>query len=300
MHKPSIVTPLWTKLAGATVYNLPPPTQGAASLLILALFDRMECERADSFEHIHAIVEATKIAFRLRNAHVGDPDLNDWRPQTLLVDGAALDAMAAQIDQRVAAPWPTPSAAGDTVWFGAVDAAGCAVSAIQSTYFEFGSGIILPTTGITWQNRGVSFSLGGQGPNLLRAGAKPFHTLNPALAVFDDGRVMAYGTMGGEGQPQTQAAIFSRYARFGQDLQESVTAPRWLLGRTWGDATTTLKIEDRFPRGVLDRLRAAGHQIEIVAPMTSLMGHAGAIVRAANGALEGAADPRSEGAAAGY
>ena len=111
---------------------------------------------------------------------------------------------------------------------------------------------------------------------------------------------MVYGTMGGEGQPQTQAAVFSRYARFGQDLQQSITAPRWLLGRTWGDDATNLKLEDRFPRALIDRLRAAGHEVEVVAPFTSLMGHAGAIVRSPDGALEGATDPRSEGGVAAY
>ena len=120
------------------------------------------------------------------------------------------------------------------------------VSAIQSTYFEFGSGLVLPKTGITWQNRGSSFRLAESGWNALKPYRKPFHTLNPALVRFDDGRVMAYGRMGGEGQPQTQAALFTRYARFGADLQEAISAPRWLLGRTWGDQSTTLKLEDGF------------------------------------------------------
>jgi gamma-glutamyltranspeptidase/glutathione hydrolase len=108
---------------------------------------------------------------------------------------------------------------------------------------------------------------------------------------------MAYGTMGGEGQPQTQAAIFTRYAVYGQDLQAAITAPRWLLGRTWGEDSASLKIEDRFDDALVEHLRAAGHAVEMVAPMTSLMGHAGALVRHPDGALEGASDPRSDGAA---
>jgi hypothetical protein len=111
-----------------------------------------------------------------------------------------------RIDTLHALPWPMPSQQGDTVWFGAADKDGMVVSVIQSTYFEFGSGLVLPRTGITWQNRGASFRLAENGWNALKPGRKPFHTLNPALARFDDGRVMAYGTMGGEGQPQTQAA----------------------------------------------------------------------------------------------
>jgi gamma-glutamyltranspeptidase len=297
-HQAETVPPLSVSVSGARLFNLPPPTQGVASLLILALFDRLECERGESFEHLHGLIEATKQAFRVRDAHVGDPGA--WQAQAVLDDWRGLDRMAGRIDSRTAAPWPPAPIGGDTVWFGVIDSEGRAVSAIQSTYFEFGSGLVLPRTGVIWQNRGCSFSLSGEGPNQLKPGAKPFHTLNPAMARFDDGRVMVYGTMGGEGQPQTQAAVFSRYARFGQDLQQAVTAPRWLLGRTWGDDATNLKLEDRFPRALVDRLRAAGHEVEVVAPFTSLMGHAGAIVRAADGVLEGATDPRSEGAVAAY
>jgi gamma-glutamyltranspeptidase/glutathione hydrolase len=105
--------------------------------------------------------------------------------------------------------------------------------------------------------------------------------------------------MGGEGQPQTQAAIFSRYARFGVPLQQAISAPRWLLGRTWGDNSTTLKLEDRFDAGLYSRLRDAGHDIELVAPLTAMMGHAGAIIRHPDGEMEGANDPRSDGMAMG-
>ena len=174
------------------------------------------------------------------------------------------------------------------------------VSAIQSTYFEFGSGLVLPLTGITWQNRGSSFRLAADGWNALRPGRKPFHTLNPALARFDDGRVMAYGTMGGEGQPQTQAALFSRYARFGVDLQQAISAPRWLLGRTWGENSTTLKLEDGFDDKLYTDLAAAGHDVERVGPLTAMMGHAGAIVRHGDGRLDGATDPRSDGQVAAW
>jgi oxamate amidohydrolase len=131
---------------------------------------------------------------------------------------------------------------------GAIDREGRAVSFIQSIYWEFGSGIVLRDIGIHWQNRGISFSLDPKALNTLKPGAKPFHTLNPSLALFDDGRVMPFGTMGGEGQPQTQAAVFTRYARFGQGLQQAVSAPRWLLGRTWGDESTSLKLESRIDR----------------------------------------------------
>ena len=289
------VAPLAVDITGARLFNLPPPTQGVAALLILALFDRLGAPTPDGFDHVHRLVEATKQAFRWRDAHVGDPATMTGDAQALLDGGAALDRMAAAISQDRAAPWPHPPALGDTTWFGAADAHGQVVSCIQSTYFEFGSGIVLPRTGITWQNRGCSFALDGDGPNLLRPGARPFHTLNPALARFEDGRVMAYGTMGGEGQPQTQAAIFTRYARFGQPLQAAVDAPRWLLGRTWGEQSTTLKIEAGFDPALYEQLRAAGHAVETVPGWSSMMGHAGAILRHPGGLIEGATDLRSDG-----
>jgi gamma-glutamyltranspeptidase len=295
-HNALPVQALTVRAGPARLFNLPPPTQGIASLLILALYDRLAARRLESVEHLHGLIEATKLAFVLRNDRVGDPDGSPFNPQALLDDSRALDRMAQTIDPGRAAPWPRPSSAGDTVWLGTADRRGQMVSLIQSTYFEFGSGLVLPRTGVTWQNRGCSFSLVARGPNPLRPGAKPFHTLNPAMAAFDDGRLMAYGTMGGEGQPQTQAMIFSRYGFYGQDLQAAVTAPRWLLGRTWGQDSVSLKLEDRFPRAVTDRLRSMGHAVEIVTPFTSLMGHAGAIVRHADGTLAGAADPRSDGA----
>ncbi|MFT4199012.1 MAG: gamma-glutamyltransferase [Pseudoxanthomonas sp.] len=299
-HRAQANVPLHVRVGDARVFNHAPPTQGLASLLILALFDRLHAGAADGFDHLHGVVEATKQAFLIRDAHVGDPACMTLDPQALLDDAAALDALAARIDPVRALPWPQPSQAGDTVWFGAIDAEGRAVSGIQSTYFEFGSGLVLPRTGIVWQNRGCSFRLASDGWNALKPGRKPFHTLNPALAVFDDGRVMSYGTMGGEGQPQTQAAIFTRYARFGVPLQQAVTAPRWLLGRTWGEDSTSLKLEDRFDPALVEALRKAGHRVELLPEFTSVMGHAGALVRHADGSLEAAADPRSDGMVAGW
>ena len=120
------------------------------------------------------------------------------------------------------------------------------------------------------------------------------------MAHFDDGRVMPYGTMGGEGQPQTQAAVFTRYARFGKSLQQAITAPRWLLGRTWGDVSTSLKLESRFDPALIQALKDAGHQVELLPEAFSdTMGHAGALVRHSDGLIEGAADPRSDGLVAG-
>jgi gamma-glutamyltranspeptidase/glutathione hydrolase len=292
------VKPLEVALRGARVFNLPPPTQGLASLMILGLFDRLGVSDAEGFAHIHGLIEATKRAFRVRDRNVTDPDRLPADPQSFL-SAAALDALAAGIDPAQALPWPDPASPGDTIWMGCIDREGRAVSFIQSIYWEFGSGIVLRDTGVNWQNRGISFSLDPTALQALEPGRKPFHTLNPALALFDDGRVMSYGTMGGEGQPQTQAAVFSRYAMLGLPLQQAVTAPRWLLGRTWGDTSTTLKLESRFDPTLVQQLRDAGHVVELLdEAFSDTMGHAGALVQRPDGIVEGAADPRSDGCVA--
>jgi gamma-glutamyltranspeptidase/glutathione hydrolase len=277
------------------VYNLPPPTQGLSALMIIGLFERLGIEAGEGFAHLHGLVEATKRAFRVRDKVVTDPRRGPPDPWQFL-EAEYLDAVAAQIDPARAMPWPDPAAPGDTIWMGVVDKEGRSVSFIQSVYWEFGSGVVLQHTGITWQNRGISFSLNPKALNVLEPGRKPFHTLNPSLALFDDGRSMPYGTMGGEGQPQTQAAVFTRYARFGMPLQQAVSAPRWLLGRTWGDTSTSLKLESRFEPALITKLEEAGHKVELLPEAYSdTMGHAGALVRHPNGLIEGAVDPRSDG-----
>jgi gamma-glutamyltranspeptidase/glutathione hydrolase len=207
--------------------------------------------------------------------------------------------LANKVNFHKAMPWPDADIGGDTVWLGSTDSYGNSVSFIQSIYWEFGSGLILPKTGITMQNRGISFSLDQNNFNKLIPDRKPFHTIQPALAQFDDGRVMSYGTMGGEGQPQTQATIFSRYAIQNLNLQEAINQPRWLLGRTWGEETSSLKIEGRFSKETFEKLKLFGHVIEKVGDFEEIMGHAGAIVTNPNGVIHGAYDLRSDGDAIG-
>lgn len=299
-HHASIVAPLAVKLSVGTAYNLPPPTQGLASLMILAIFDRIRADAAaESFAHVHGIVEATKQAFLVRNRHVGDPQHMRVAAADFLRDDA-IARCASAIDAHRARPWPEPAAKGDTVWMGAADSSGCMVSYIQSVYWEFGSGVVLDGTGVTWQNRGASFSLDQASHVALAPGRKPFHTLNPAFARLGDGREIVYGNMGGDGQPQSQAAVFSRHAMYGQDLQQAVNAPRWLLGRTWGNMSVSLKLERRFDPSLVDALRRAGHEVELVDEYSDLVGHAGALVRNAEGVIVGATDPRSDGAVAGW
>ena len=298
-HRAAVAEPLSVKLNAGTVFNTPPPTQGLASLMILALYGRLRVAEAESFDFVHGLVEATKRASRVRDRVVTDPAKLPAPPARFL-DPKFLDAEALKIDRGKAAKWPAAYGEGDTVWMGAADSSGLAVSYIQSLYWEFGSGCVLPRTGVLMQNRGSSFSLDPQALNHLVPGRLPFHTLNPALAVLNDGRVMAYGTMGGDGQPQTQAMIFARHVLHRQPLDRAIDAPRWLLGRTWGSTVTNLRMESRVDGNLVDRLLSAGHDVDVLAdPYSDFMGHAGAVVLHPNGTLEGAHDPRADGGAAG-
>jgi gamma-glutamyltranspeptidase/glutathione hydrolase len=291
--------PLTLRLRAGTLHNSPPPTQGLVALLILGVHERLGIGEAEGFDHLHGLIEATKRAFHARDRVVTDPDKITSDLGRYLLP-AFLDAEAAKINARKAAKWPAPYGGGDTIWMGAADSSGLVVSYIQSLYWEFGSGCVLPATGIVMQNRGASFSLDPKALNVLSPGRRPFHTLNPAIAVLKDGRIVAYGTMGGDGQPQSQAAVFTRHVTFGQPLDKALDAPRWLLGRTWGSTHTNLRMESRFDEDLVDRLLSAGHDVAVLEePYSDTMGHAGAVVLHADGTLEGGHDPRADGGAAG-
>ena len=298
-YRAELAEPLRIELPSGTVYNTDAPTQGVVSLMILALFERLGVSEAEGFDHIHGLVEATKRGMRLRDRVVTDPRYLPYA-LTRAVDDRFIAGEAMKIDRRKASPWPVSAGGGDTIWMGAADTSGLVVSYIQSLYWEFGSGCVLPATGVLMQNRGASFSLGAGALNALAPGRLPFHTLNPALAVLKDGRIMAYGTMGGDGQPQTQSALFTRYVTFREPLADAIDRPRWVLGRTWGAPKTALRLESRFDGNLIDRLLAAGHDVEVLPDAYSdVMGHAGAALLHKDGTCEGAHDPRADGGAAG-
>ena len=300
-HEALYREPLTVKHSLGALYNMTPPTQGVVSLLILAILDKIGLKGLDPLgaDYVHLCVEATKQAFAIRDKYVTDPADMAVHAQSLL-DDDIVATLAAKIKRDRAAPWGKNTAPGDTVWMGVIDKEGRAVSFIQSIYHEFGTGIVLKESGINWQNRGASFSLDPKALLAIKPGKKPFHTLNPALALFNDGRVMPYGTMGGDGQPQTQCAVFTRIANFGMNPQDAIAAPRWLLGRTWGNPSDTLKLESRFDAAVFEGLRARGHEVEKLAEFDESVGHAGALIRSRDGALTGGFDPRSDGGVAGF
>jgi oxamate amidohydrolase len=298
-HRAEWRAPLALRHSHGMLYNMPPPTQGVVSLLILGILDRLGVERVDpaGADYVHLCVEAVKQAFGVRDRYVTDPAYMTVDAQALLA-GENIDTLAGRIDRARAAPWGKGKGPADTIWMGAIDAEGRAVSFIQSLYHEYGSGVVLRESGVNWQNRGCSFSLDPAALNALAPRRKPFHTLNPPLALLADGRTMVYGNMGGDGQPQTQSAVFTRTVLFGMAPAQAIAAPRWLLGRTWGQTSDTLKLESRFPAPVVDELRRRGHEVEILGDYDETVGHAGCLIRHPDGRLEGGTDPRSDGGVA--
>jgi oxamate amidohydrolase len=302
-YRPRWVEPLRLPYARGELVNMPPPSQGFASMMIAGVLERFGLSGMDPLgaDYVHAAVEATKSVFALRDRYLCDADFSPV-PLDRLLDPTMLERLALAIDPaRTAAPGRAP-APGDTVWFGVVDAQGRAVSVIQSIYHEFGCGVVAGDTGVVWNNRGCAFSLDRQHPNALAPGKRPFHTLNPAMYREDERVRLVYGTMGGDGQPQTQAAILTRVLDFGMSPAEAVAAPRWLYGRTWGESSAGLRLERRFAPEVFEELERRGHEVNRVPEFSDVMGHAG-MIRVNRGAqglrLEAATDPRSDGAALG-
>ncbi|GGB97729.1 gamma-glutamyltranspeptidase [Oxalicibacterium flavum] len=302
-HKANWVTPLKVPYRDTVAYNLPPNTQGMAALEILNVLNNFDVKKLGegTADYYHLIIEATKEAFADRDRYLSDPDFVQIPVDFLLSRQHGVD-QAKRIRMETAATAVKPlDPKGDTIWLGVVDKDGNAVSLIQSVYHDFGSAIVPEGTGVLLQNRGSFFSLDKSHINHLEPGKRTFHTLNPAMLTKNGKPLLVYGTMGGEGQPQTQAAIVTRVVDFGMTPQDAINGPRWLHGRTWGAASNDLKIEGRTPSAVTDELKKRGHPINVVDDYTDTMGHAGAIwIDPASGVRYGATDPRGDGTAAGY
>ena len=285
--------PLSLGIPAGTLFNAAPPTQGLASLIVLGVFQRLGVDEAEGPAWAHALVEAAKQALRVRDVHVADPHRMSVHATTYLSD-PLLDRMAADIDPARAAPWGVPAAGAEAVWLGVVDGQGRAVSYTQGLCQPFGSGVASPATGILWHDRLAAFSLDPQHRNALEPRRKPLQSLSPALARLKDGRTMVWGASGGDSQPLTQAQVFTRAVIFGDDLQAAIAAPRLALGER-------VRIEARFEPAVAASLEAAGHAVETAGPFdAAVAGEAGALVRRADGVVEGACDPRGAGAVAGW
>jgi len=302
-HRADWVEVISTDYRGYKAYNFPPNTQGMASLSILNILNNFDLTSMGegSADYYHVLIEATKQAFADRDKWLTDPTFVKIPIDSLLSKEHGVK-LAAGIDMQKAITEVHPlDPKGDTIWIGIVDKAGNAVSLIQSVYYDYGSGIVAKDTGVLLQNRGSFFSLDPNHVNHIEPQKRTFHTLNPAMLFKNNHPYLVYGTMGGEGQPQTQAAIVTRIVDFNFSIQKAVEAPRWLYGRTWGAYSNDLKIEGRVPQNVIDELLKRGHPVTVLADYTDTMGHAGAIlINPDNNVKYGGADPRGDGAAVGY
>lgn len=309
------VKPIATTYRGFDVFEMPPNTQGFAALQILNLLEGFDVAAwgEGTADYYHHLVEAVKVAFADRDEWLTDPKFVDIPLDRLLSkDYAAqrrrlIDPRRALVAEhiepglRFGADFRRRAPGGDTCYFCAADSDGLLVSTIQSIYHDFGAAVIGGDTGIILQNRGSFFSLDERHPNRLEPGKRSFHTIIPAMMLRQGQPVLAFGTMGGEGQPQTQAALLTRMIDFGYDVQQAIEAPRWLMGRTWGTASRNLSLESRIPDEVARELTLRGQPVQMVGAWSGTMGHAQAIrIDRDSGFLEGGADPRSDGAALGF
>lgn len=292
-HRPDWVEPLSVPYGEVTVHELPPNGQGIAALIALGLLDRLDLgPTADDPLTLHLEIEALKIALADAYAHVADPEHMRIDPADL-VDPARLDRLAAGIDPRRASKVvPRRARPGGTVLLVAGDADGMMVSFIQSNYAGFGSGIVVPGTGISLQNRAACFTAEPGHPNAAGPGKRPFHTIIPGFLMDADGPVAAFGVMGGEIQAQGHAQVVVRMERYGQDPQTAADAPRFRIlpdGR--------LALEPTMASDVVRTLSGLGHPVAKDA-IAGYFGFGGAqILRRLEGGYAAGSDPRKDGQA---
>jgi len=282
-----------------TLFAPPAPTQGLATLITMGVLRELGAKdwAEGTADHYHLVVEAIKRAF-LKRDQIADPAFTDTDFAALL-DQAGLASDAKNISPTKALEWPHPFRHGDTVFLAAKDANGNCASVLQSTYFDWGSGVVAGDTGIVWQNRGAAFSTDPNHPNAFAPGKLPFYTLNPGMALKDGKPHLLYGTQGADGQPQTLAMLLTRLLDFGLSPADALAKPRFLLGKTFSDANDSLKLEVDAGDDVFDELAARGHILRAIEPQSALAGQAGIIRIEEDGFVDGAHDPRSDGMAIG-
>ncbi|WP_018924833.1 gamma-glutamyltransferase [Salsuginibacillus kocurii] len=304
-HESTWEEPISTGYKGYQVYELKPNTQGVATLMMLNLLKQHDLKEIGDHtpDYYHLMAEAAKLSFSYRDQWVTDPEFLEVPVNQLLSDSHT-NKMAGQFSMEKAFPveemgeLPELGQNRDTTFMAVTDHEGNSVSLIQSVYHEFGSGLIPEGCGFLLQNRGSFFSLDPEHPNTLEPNKRTFHTIIPALATKDGKPFMLFGTMGGEGQPQTQCALFTRVVDFGYNIQQAIEAPRWLYGRTWGEDSSSLKLEGRIPDALAAALGDRGHEVERTEDYSQQMGHAQAIVIDPNRkTYEAGADPRGDGLA---
>jgi gamma-glutamyltranspeptidase/glutathione hydrolase len=295
-HRADWVQPIAQNYRGWTLHEIPPNGQGIAALMALAVLEHFELAATppESAESVHLQAEAMKLAFADVYAHVSEPATMRVSPQDMLSPDY-LRARAARIDPRRAGEPPAgvPPVSG-TVYLTAADAGGMMVSWIQSNYNGFGSGVVVPGTGISLQNRGAGFSVSPGHPNQVGPGKRPFHTIIPAFLSRDGEPVMSFGVMGADMQPQGHVQMVIRLADHDQNPQAAVDAPRWKVAKDG-----SLMVEAHMPADTVEGLRQRGHRVRVMPPDSLDFGSAQVIRRLPSG-YAAASETRRDGQAAGF
>jgi len=283
----------------AVIHEIPPNGQGIAALMALGMLDAhgVGAQPLDGIDTVHASIEAMKLALADLQAYNADSDAMRVRAEDLL-DPGYLQARAALIDPEQAGdPGCGTPRPGGTVYLAAADADGMMVSFIQSNYMGFGSGVVVPGTGISLQNRGHGFTTEAGHPNQVAPGKRPSHTIIPAFAMHADGHpLMAFGVMGGPMQSQGHAQMALRVLRYGQNPQAAADAPRWRVTGGKGVA-----VEPAFDPAVVQALRERGHEV-VVEEGRGVFAFGGAqlVLRDPQGHYIAGSDPRKDGGAVAY
>jgi gamma-glutamyltranspeptidase/glutathione hydrolase len=293
-HRGEWVQPVCGSFRDVEVVQLPPNSQGTAALLALNLVEMAGALPAGVVERQHLLIEAVKVALAERDSHLTDP-LHMRLPPAALASLAWAESCRHRLGPRAATMPPGRAARGGTVYLCAADSSGRFVSLIQSNYTGFGSGVTVPGFGLNLQNRGAYFSLDPGHVNVIGPSKRTLHTLMPAMALRDGRPWLIFGTMGADGQAQTQVQILSRLLDEADDLAAAIAAPRWFLD----PADWALLVESRFPSTVVDGLRNLGHRLAVAPRYDALMGHAQAIL-VTPGGFAATSDPRCEGLASGF
>ncbi|SDZ85484.1 gamma-glutamyltransferase 2. Threonine peptidase. MEROPS family T03 [Haloplanus vescus] len=293
--EPEYVNPVSTTYRGAEIYELPPNNQGLVALEALNIAEELDAGSYDydSAKRVHYFAESLKRAFHDGHHYITDPEFEDVPALGSKAYAAKRATTVGERAGNVSIGGPgAPPEDGDTVLLTVADDEGNVVSFINSIFGHFGSGVVVPETGITLQNRGSSFTLDPEHPNRLEPGKRPFHTLIPGLARFDDNDWAAFGVMGGYMQPQGHLQVLSNLLDYDMPLQAALDAPRWRYLENG-----SLAVEDRFPDGVVPKLVRRGHDV-VVRPPSAFGG--GEITRLADSVMSGATEPRKDGTAAGF
>lgn len=284
-------------LADVTIHEVPPNTQGVAVLVALGILDQFDLEQhdPDSAPFIHLCIEAIKLAFADTAAYVADParfdfDINSLLNKNYLAQRAALINPNQANEYSAGAPTE-----GGTVYVCAADDSGMMVSFIQSNYEGFGSGIVIPDTGISMQNRGMGFSLEPTHPNYVASGKRPFHTIIPGFATKHDKPELAFGVMGGPMQAQGHLQMVLRMCIFKQNPQTAIDAPRWQY-----QFGKRVLVEPGLPAPVVEQLKNLGHDLHIEEGEAVFSFGGAQIIQRVSGGYIAGSDGRKDGLAAGF